>query len=646
MTVEGIAVEPENTPILIPQGWSFLGYLRTISAYIDTLLLPIVADVIIVKNTPGQIYWPQWGLNAIGEMIPGEGYQIKLVAQDTLIYPPNYIPSIFTCGDTISDFDGNLYNTVFIGSQCWMKENLKTTHYADGTAMVDGTFAGNFDGDYTSKYYFDYDNNPTNTAIYGKLYTYAAVTNGIASCNTLPSGVQGICPNRWHVPSDEEWKILEGNVDSQYGYPNAEWDGTGYRGFDACENLKSTTNWDNNGNGTDLFGFSAFPGGYRNSYGYFIWLGPNGFWWSACEYSTTTAWYRGLYFDYDSVGRNATIKSYGFSVRCLRDSIASQANLPTVTTPTITNITQTTAIGSSVVTNDGGAAVSEHGLCWNTTGSPTLADSFVVAGSGTGTFTAPLTNLLPDSIYFVRAFATNAVGTAYWNEAQFSTLSAFICGTQVSDFDGNTYNTVLIGNQCWMKENLKTTHYADGTPLVDGTNAGDISGNYTTKYYFDYNNDSTNTAIYGKLYTWAAVMNGTAASNTVPSGVQGICPVVWHVPSDEEWKILEGAVDSLYGYPDAVWDNTGWRGYDAGKNLKTTSGWDFNTGTDMYGFSALPGGSRSSNSYFFYEGFYGFWWSSSVASGAWIRQMYDFNDNVRRTTYNKSVGVSVRCLKN
>ena len=95
-----------------------------------------------------------------------------------------------------------------------------------------------------------------------------------------------------------------------------------------------------------------------------------------------------------------------------------------------------------------------------------------------------------------------------------------------------------IGNQCWMRKVLKATKYSDVTFLIDWTNAGSIASDFTTKYYFDYSNNVSNTAIYSKLYTYSAVINGSASSISVPSGVIGICPAGWHLPSDAEWIIL------------------------------------------------------------------------------------------------------------
>ena len=319
LVIQGTIIEAENTPIVIPYYWSILGYILTEPAPIEDVLLPVYNNISIVKDWIGQPYWPQYSINLIGNMIPGHGYQIKMLEEDTLTFLLIQAPTQFVCGDTISDYDGNIYNTVLIGTQCWMKENLKTTHYADGTSMVDGTNAGNINANYSTKYYFDYNNNPVNTTFYGKLYTWAAVMNEATPSNTVPSGVQGICPIGWHVPSDEEWKILEGEVDSQYSYPNSVWNNTGYRGYDAGENMKATNGWNSNGNGNDLYGFSALPSGRRYSNGGFYNLGNSGNWGSSSETSTSGAVSREVGNSNSNVYRNFYSKDGGGSVRCLKD---------------------------------------------------------------------------------------------------------------------------------------------------------------------------------------------------------------------------------------------------------------------------------------------------------------------------------------
>ncbi|MBT3206740.1 MAG: hypothetical protein HN704_12100 [Bacteroidetes bacterium] len=207
----------------------------------------------------------------------------------------------------------------------------------------------------------------------------------------------------------------------------------------------------------------------------------------------------------------------------------------------------------------------------------------------------------------------------------------------VTDFDGNVYNTVQIGNKCWMKENLKTTHYANGTALVDGTNAGNIHYDYTTNYYFDYDDDTSNTIVYGKLYTWPAVMNGEASSNLAPSGVQGVCPTGWHVPSKQEWFHLQ---NYLGGY------------WPAGGKLKETGTTHWispNSGaTNISGFTALPGGYRNFSE-FEEIGMYARFWSSYAGNGighhSWNSTAhYNFTTNgLAFTTW--EYGMSVRCVK-
>lgn len=239
--------------------------------------------------------------------------------------------------------------------------------------------------------------------------------------------------------------------------------------------------------------------------------------------------------------------------------------------------------------------------------------------------------------YTIELTTNNSFGSDTKTEINFITVFNSSMGTPcpgtptVSDYDGNEYNTVQIDTQCWMKENLNTTH--------------DATGNSITRYCYD--NDNNNCDTYGGLYDWDTMMDGSASSSTVPSGVQGICPENWHIPSDEEWKILEGAVDSQFGYPDSEWDETNNRGYDAGTHLKSTLGWYNNgNGTNSYGFFALPGGHFISGIFFSLTA-RGFWWSSTESSStnAWHRDLYYLNGNVYRHNYHKSNFFSLRCIK-
>ena len=236
-----------------------------------------------------------------------------------------------------------------------------------------------------------------------------------------------------------------------------------------------------------------------------------------------------------------------------------------------------------------------------------------------------------------------------WNTGD--TLADWYCGNQFTDSrDNKNYTTVQIGNQCWMAENLAYL------PSVSPPHLGSETSPYY--YVYDYYGTDVNTAkdsnnyhIYGVLYNWPAAMNGQASSNSVPSGVQGICPSGWHLPSDEEWKILEGEVDSIYGYPDPIWDNPVWRGTDVGGNLKETdtTHWSSpNTGaTNSSGFTALPAGYRYHNQGEFRGLGLGAHFITSAENGInteWLRHLNYGRVMARRYNDYKSTGYSVRCL--
>lgn len=207
-------------------------------------------------------------------------------------------------------------------------------------------------------------------------------------------------------------------------------------------------------------------------------------------------------------------------------------------------------------------------------------------------------------------------------------------GIPTVTYEGKVYNTVLIGSQCWLEENLNVGTMVNGSQ--DQTNNGIIE-----KYC--YNNNPANCITYGGLYQWNEMMGYTTTQ-----GGQGICPSGWHIPTDNDWKVLEGFVDSQYGVDDPEWDNTGWRGFDSGKNLKSESGWNYGgNGTDLYGFRALPGGSRYPDGLFYFLDRHGRWPTSTGGSGAgaWRRSLDHDNEESYRTYYEKTFGRSVRCLK-
>ena len=149
----------------------------------------------------------------------------------------------------------------------------------------------------------------------------------------------------------------------------------------------------------------------------------------------------------------------------------------------------------------------------------------------------------------------------------------------LTHIDGNEYNTVQIGTQTWMTDNLKTTTYNDGTPIPNVTD-GATWGALITPAYSWYNNDINNKDPYGALYNWYAVET------------ENLCPSGWHVPGDEEWKELE----IFLGMTPEQADGIEWRGMDQGTKLKNSSGWNggiADKGTNIVGFNALPRGYRN-----------------------------------------------------
>jgi uncharacterized protein (TIGR02145 family) len=302
-------------------------------------------------------------------------------------------------------------------------------------------------------------------------------------------------------------------------------------------------------------------------------------------------------------------------------SFTTSGRAPEATTQAATHLT-----GSSATLN---ATVNPNWLATTVTfdygttssyGTTVIADQNLVAGGSDTLVNSIITGLLPETTYHFRVKAVNNLGTVVGEELIFTTLSI----NQISDIEGNVYNTIQIGTQLWMKENLMVTKYRDGSLIPSAADVTRWSG-FSSGAYCWMNNDPVSYAI-----TYGALYNGYTMDD------DNLCPTGWHVPTDADWTILTDFMGGL--------DVAGGKLKEVG-----TAHWESpNTGaTNEFGFTALPSGNRSNYGGFYDFGRYGYWWSSSevgtvVASHRGVR--YDGSD-VLVGDKDKRFGFSVRCIK-
>jgi len=293
---------------------------------------------------------------------------------------------------SVTDIDGNIYNTVQIGNQCWTQSNLKTSRYRNGDNIPTGLTNSAW-GNTTSGAYGIYNNDTSVVPLYGLHYNGYAVND-----------VRGICPAGWQVPTDNDLTTL-----------------VNFLGGDSIAggHLKSVNvgfSQPNSG-ASNSSGFSGVAAGYFGPIGGNTDLWVNSYVWSRNSANSNLAWVRYLHYLNTRVYRFQYGMTWGFSVRCLKNT------LPQVNTTSVTNVTPSTALVTSEVISNGGDQNTTRGFCYSTISNPTISNDTTMNGTGIGVYSDTLQNLTPLTTYYVRAYATNSLGTSYGSELIFTTDS-------------------------------------------------------------------------------------------------------------------------------------------------------------------------------------------------------------------------------
>lgn len=304
--------------------------------------------------------------------------------------------------------------------------------------------------------------------------------------------------------------------------------------------------------------------------------------------------------------------------------------LPRVVTAAAENITTNSVKTGGNVTANGISPVTSRGVVWTLDSNvlPTILVNLGMTtnGTGIGNYVDNLSNLTPNTTYYLRAYATSSYGTGYGEVVSFTTSPLlYTVGTGVTDISGNTYGSVILNNQEWATKNLSVTKYRNGDVIPQVQNATQWAA-LTTGAWCYYSYQTANGTVYGKLYNWYAV-----------NDPRGLAPTGWHIPTNAEWISL---IDFLGG------------SQEAGGLLKEagTSHWQSpNTNAiNSSGITALPGGYCLANGTFSDITTKGYWWTSDNynSTSAWCSGLYHNTKTITRAPIDKKQGFSVRIVKN
>jgi len=309
------------------------------------------------------------------------------------------------------------------------------------------------------------------------------------------------------------------------------------------------------------------------------------------------------------------------------------SDVPVLKTNKVTQIINSNVLCGSEIVFQGASEVLVSGIVCASTQNPTITscDFLTKENIRLGNYSSILYGLSQGTTYFIRSYATNERGTSYGNEISFVLNAVNNCPDYVTDGAGRVYNVVSIGKKCWMAENL--AYLPDVFPSEQG------SVDIPYYYVYDYSGRSVSEAkvtenyqVYGVLYNWKAAVTA--------------CPVGWRLPKHSDWVELEAAADAQYNANSEIWNVFGWRGFDVGRNLKSTNDWEDGNGNDYVGFKGLPGGYRFEQGNFYRIGKDGYWWTSDHHLNLGLfRSLNDTSVQSKLFFYPKSAGFSVRCIK-
>ena len=473
-------------------------------------------------------------------------------------------------------YEGKTYNTVLIGDQCWLRENLdigimKTVNQTDNGVVEKRC----------------YNDDPVKCEEYGGLYTWDEAM-GYSSTE----GSRGICPEGWHIPTDLEYETLLSSVDNSSELKAEREGGSNSSGFSAL--LAGDYHY----NGVD----------YRWEYAHKDYIAS---FWSSAEINENNAHALEIVDPWENVQYRNEEKRSNFSIRCVRGNENNlQPNLPENPFPPEYGVIDNEGIKLYWACSDPNNDLDRCDLYFGTDENPELLVSDLQ------NFSYDVSNLNPNSTYYWKVVAKDSQGnTTVGNIWSFKTKDFPHCPeVQTVEYQGQTYNTVQIGDQCWLRENLNVGEMIDGN-----VNQGD--NNILEKYCPD--DEERNCEIYGGLYTWDEAMLYSNADSS-----QGICPDGWHIPALSEYEELSNYVN------------------DNGKALMISrKEWNtkFIDGVNLTGFTALFAGDYYSN---FKEGAY--LWSSTEyqENGADLIYLYTTSDELTKWGRFKDSRYSIRCIKN